>query len=181
MPLDFPSTPSVNDTYTLGNKTWTYNGTGWYLTATGSTGINATDDTTTAADHYLVFVAANGSIQLAEVSTTKLYFRPSTGQLSATDFNTLSDIAYKENIEPISNALNKVLELRGVSYEMKDSKRPALGVIAQEIEHILPEVVSENKNGLKTVSYNHIIAVLIEAIKEQQKIIDDINQKIKKL
>ena len=101
--------------------------------------------------------------------------------MSATDFNTLSDIAYKQNINPIFNALNIVLELRGVSYEMKDSKRPALGVIAQEIEHILPEVVSENKNGSKTVSYNHIIAVLIEAIKEQQKIIDDINQKIKKL
>ena len=64
---------------------------------------------------------------------------------------------------------------------MKDSKRPALGVIAQEIEHVLPEVVSQNNNGSKTVSYNHIIAVLIEAIKEQQKIIEDINQKIKKL
>ncbi len=172
MPLDFPSTPSVNDTYTLGNKTWTYNGTGWYLTATGSTGINATDDTTTAADHYLVFVAANGSIQLAEVSTTKLYFRPSTGQLSATDFNTLSDIAYKENIEPISNALNKILDMRGVSYRMKDSKKQSLGVIAQEIQNILPEVVSENDNGSKTVSYNNIIAVLIEAIKELKEEVD---------
>lgn len=172
MPLDFPSTPSVNDTYTLGNKTWTYNGTGWYLTATGSTGINATNDTTTAADHYLVFVAANGSIQLAEVSTTKLYFRPSTGQLSATDFNTLSDIAYKENIEPISNALNKILDMRGVSYRMKDSKKQSLGVIAQEIQNILPEVVSENDNGSKTVSYNNIIAVLIEAIKELKEEVD---------
>lgn len=172
MPLDFPSSPSVNDTYTLGNKTWTYNGAGWYLTATGSTGINATDDVTTAADHFPVFVAANGSIQLAEVSTTKLYFRPSTGQLSATDFNTLSDIAYKENIEPISNALNKVLDMRGVSYRMKDSKKQSLGVIAQEIEHILPEIVSKNDNGSKTVSYNHIIAVLIEAVKELKEEVD---------
>ena len=64
---------------------------------------------------------------------------------------------------------------------MKDSKKQSLGVIAQEIEHILPEVVSKNDIGLKTVSYNYIIAVLIEAIKEQQTIIEDINQKIKKL
>jgi len=47
-----------------------------------------------------------------------------------------------------------------------------LGVIAQEIQHILPEVVSENSNGSKTVSYNHIIAVLIEAIKELKEEID---------
>ena len=64
---------------------------------------------------------------------------------------------------------------------MKDSKKHSLGVIAQEIQKILPETVSENSNGSKTVSYNHIIAVLIEAIKEQQKIIDKINQKISKL
>ena len=64
---------------------------------------------------------------------------------------------------------------------MKDSKKQSLGVIAQEIENILPEVVSKNDIGLKTVSYNYIIAVLIEAIKEQQTIIEDINQKIKKL
>jgi len=147
----------------------------------GPSRINATNDTSTASDFYPVFVAATGSNQVPTSSSSKLYFRPSTGQLSATDFNTLSDLTYKENINPINNALNKILGLRGVSYEMKDSKRPALGVIAQEIEHIIPESVSENDNGLKSVSYNHIIAVLIEAIKEQQKIIDDINQKIKKL
>ena len=159
-----------------------YSGRSGFSGAAGpSTTINATDDTTTAADHYPVFVAAAGSNQTARVTTTKLYFRPSTGQLSATDFNTLSDIAYKENVDTIHNALNKVLELRGVSYQFKDSKKPALGVIAQEIENVLPEVVNQNGNGDKTVSYNHIIAVLIEAIKEQQQIIEKISQKIKNL
>ncbi len=151
-------------------------GTSGYSGYSGAAGpsstINATDDTSTVADHYPVFVAAAGSNQTAEVSTTKLYYRPSTGQLSATDFNTLSDIAYKEDIQPIQNALNKILDMRGVSYKMKDTKRKSLGVIAQEIENILPETVSKNTNGSKTVSYNNIIAVLIEAIKELKEEID---------
>ena len=158
-----------------------YSGISGYSGAASPSQLTATNDAATASDFYPVFVAATGSAQTVTATSAKLYFRPSTGQLSATDFNTLSDAVYKEDIQPINNALNKILDLRGVSYKMKDSKRPALGVIAQEIEHILPEVVSENDNGSKTVSYNHIIAVLIEAIKEQQKIIDDINQKIKKL
>ena len=150
-----------------------YSGISGYSGAAGpSTTINATDDITTATDHYPVFVAGAGTNQTAEVSTSKLYYRPSTGQLSATDFNTLSDIAYKEDIQPIQNALNKILDMRGVSYKMKDTKRKSLGVIAQEIENILPETVSKNNNGSKTVSYNNIIAVLIEAIKELKEEID---------
>ena len=99
--------------------------------------------------------------------------------MSATDFNTLSDLTYKEDIQPIQNALNKILDIRGVSYKMKDSKEQSMGVIAQEIEKILPDAVSENSNGSKTVAYNRIIAVLIEAVKEQQEIINDIYKKLK--
>jgi len=89
-----------------------------------------------------------------------------------------SDIRVKENIINIDSALEKVLKLRGVYYTRKDQedKRRNVGVIAQEVEDVLPEVVftddSENKN--KSVAYGNIIALLIEAIKEQ-------NEQIKKL
>jgi len=89
-----------------------------------------------------------------------------------------SDIRVKENIINIDSALEKVLKLRGVYYTRKDQedKKRNIGVIAQEVEDILPEVVftddSENKN--KSVAYGNIIALLIEAIKEQ-------NEQIKKL
>ena len=89
-----------------------------------------------------------------------------------------SDIRVKENIINIDSALEKVLKLRGVYYTRKDREdsRRNVGVIAQEVEDVLPEVVftddSEDKN--KSVAYGNIIALLIEAIKEQ-------NEQIKKL
>jgi hypothetical protein len=133
-----------------------------------STTINATDDTTTNASHYPVFVGAVGSNQTAEVSSTKLYFNPSTGTLNATIFNTLSDVNSKDNIETLTGALNKVISMRGVSFVWKDNRQPSIGIIAQEIEKIVPEIVNTNENGLKSVSYDSIIGLLIESIKEQQ-------------
>ena len=128
--------------------------------------INATDDTTTNSSHYPTFVAAAGSDQTAKVTTTKLYFNPSTGQLNATDFNSLSDINSKDNINTLNNALEKVLQLRGVSFTWRDNERPAIGVIAQEVEQIVPEVVHTNEEGIKSVSYDSLVALLIEALKE---------------
>jgi hypothetical protein len=124
-----------------------------------------------------VFVAAAGSNQTAKASSTKLYFNPNTGQLSATDFNSLSDITFKENIVPLENALNKVSEMRGVSYNFIDTKQKAIGVIAQEIEQILPEVVNLTAAGHKTVSYGNIVGILIEAIKELKAEVDKLKNK----
>ena len=64
--------------------------------------------------------------------------------------------------------------MRGVSFNWIDNKRPAIGIIAQEVEQIIPEVVDTNENGIKSVSYDSIIALLIESIKEQQKQIDEL-------
>ena len=69
--------------------------------ATGpSTSINATEESTTNASHYPVFLPSVGTAQTAEASSTKLYFNPSTGTLNATIFNSLSDIKSKQNIAP---------------------------------------------------------------------------------
>ena len=64
--------------------------------------------------------------------------------------------------------------MRGVEYNKIDSTEKNIGVIAQEVEKILPEVVKEDEEGMKSVAYGNITAVLIEAIKEQQKQIDEL-------
>jgi len=100
-----------------------------------------------------------------------------------------SDIRLKENITPIESALEKVSNIRGVSFDwkraaIKESNFPEgrhYGVIAQEIEKVLPEVVSTGTDDTKSVAYTEIIPVLIEAIKEQQKIIENQQAQIQKI
>ncbi|MCL5773164.1 MAG: tail fiber domain-containing protein [Firmicutes bacterium] len=92
-------------------------------------------------------------------------------------FTTASDIRFKKNVSAINKALDKILKLRGVIFEWKTKeyknknfpKGKHYGVIAQEIEKVLPEVVNTEKSGEKGVAYSEIIPVLIEAIKDQQK------------
>jgi hypothetical protein len=97
-----------------------------------------------------------------------------SGVCTATDFDALSDINYKTNIQTVSNALSKVDQLRGVTFDWKESGEPSYGVVAQELEMILPELVKGNDP--KTVNYNGIIGVLIEAIKELKEEIDQLKK-----
>ena len=128
--------------------------------------INATNDTATNASFYPVMVAASGSSQTATVTTTKLYFNPSTGDLSATNVNTLSDARLKMDFEHIDNPLEVLDQISGWKFKFKDSGRKSVGVLAQQVEKVLPELVATNPNGDKTVSYNGIIGLLVEAVKE---------------
>jgi hypothetical protein len=95
-----------------------------------------------------------------------------SGICTAQDFDALSDINYKTNILTIENALDKVNELRGVSFDWKKSGSPSYGVIAQELEDVLPELVHGEEP--KTVNYNGIIGVLIEAVKELKKEVEEL-------
>jgi len=92
-----------------------------------------------------------------------------------------SDEKLKENIITIENALEKTLQLRGVYYNKKQDelKTKKLGVIAQEVQKIIPEVVLENSEGTLSVDYGNIVGLLIEAIKEQQVQIEELKTKIK--
>ena len=91
-----------------------------------------------------------------------------------------SDVSLKENINTISDPLSKVTKLRGVSFVRKDTKQKGIGVIAQEIEKILPEVVENTTIGeYKSVAYGNIVGVLIEAIKELKTEVDDLKTKLK--
>ena len=87
-----------------------------------------------------------------------------SGIVTAVDFNSTSDQSLKTNINTVNNALDIVNELRGVSFDWKETGKPSYGVIAQELEKVLPALVSDT--NIKSVNYNGIIGVLIESIKE---------------
>jgi hypothetical protein len=90
---------------------------------------------------------------------------------SSANVTAYSDETLKYNIQTIKNALEKVCSLRGVEFNRNDleGNPHQIGVIAQEIEKIIPEVVITDSNGIKSVAYGNLIGLLIEAIKEQQK------------
>ena len=101
----------------------------------------------------------------------------SSGNATATgDITAYSDIRIKTNIETITDALDKVIALRGVYYNRTDNGDTAqkLGVIAQEIQKILPQVVQEQSDGMLSVAYGNMAALFIEAIKEQQSQIEEL-------
>ena len=99
-----------------------------------------------------------------------------TGDVSAPNFNSTSDSQLKDNIKQINSALDKVDSIRGVTFNWKDSGKASMGVIAQEIEPIAPEVVSEI-DGYKAVNYDGLIGLLIESIKELKQEIEDLKYK----
>jgi trimeric autotransporter adhesin len=90
-------------------------------------------------------------------------------------FYIASDGRYKKNIAPLQTALDKVMGLKGVSYEWKEKngvgKGRDIGFIAQDVESVIPELVHTDDRGYKSVAYDKITPVLVEAIKEQQKTI----------
>ena len=87
----------------------------------------------------------------------------------------LSSRRSKTNIRKVQDALDKVADLRGVTFDWKDSGRHDIGLIAEEVGKVVPEVVTYEDNGIdaKSLDYAHLVALIIEAIKEQQRMIDD--------
>jgi hypothetical protein len=89
-----------------------------------------------------------------------------------------SDIRYKSNIKRLTGALDTVKQLKGVTYNYKGNERTSIGFIAQEVEPVLPEVVSTDADGFKSIGYANIVALLSEAIKEQQVMIEQLKARI---
>ena len=102
------------------------------------------------------------------------------GPLLVDDDATTSDARLKENIETIPDALDMVSELRGVQFDWKSSGRSDIGLIAQEVEEVLPECVTE-VDDVKGVKYGNIVGLLIESIKELRGEITDLQEQIKEL
>jgi len=145
------------------------------VNAINSIGSTLQNDTSTDSDFFLVFTdQTTGVEQTFTVANTKLYFNPSTGTLNSTNFNSVSDRNQKENIHDLVSAIDIVNQIRPVSFNWKEDGKLSYGVIAQEIEEVLPELVNTNSLGVKSVAYSQIIPFLVQVIQEQHKEIQNI-------
>jgi hypothetical protein len=191
----------VNNTVGAANSVLTANGSGgwsWQPVVSGGggaiSGINVTQDDT-GIRYPLLAAGTNSSTTTQYVDATALVYNTSSnclgigsltptskldiigdvkvvGIVTASDFNSSSDIKLKTNIQRIANPIEKVLQINGVSFNWKESGKATMGVIAQEVEAVLPELVSDTDP--KSVNYNGLIGLLIECAKDQQRQIDEL-------
>lgn len=130
--------------------------------------------TATGGTNNYAAIFEQGNVGIGTTSPTyKLHV---VGKIKTDNINETSDMRLKKNVNTIENALVKVQLLRGVSFNWKTEEfkernfdtLPQIGLIAQEVEKVLPQIVDTDKEGYKSVEYSKLVALLIEAIKEQQ-------------
>jgi len=177
---------------------WIASGNG-YIDTTGSLGVggtlgvsgsvtlgNAAADTTTITAQLTGsqggYFAGSVGIGIAPNSSYGLILpnNAQTGQIKASAYVTYSDERIKTNIKPIDGAIEKVRSMQGVTYNLKTGGSPEVGLIAQEMQIILPEIV-DSQSELLGIDYSRLTPILIEAIKDQQKQIDLLQREINKL
>lgn len=134
----------------------------------------------TSGSTSVVYIPSSGNLGIGTTNaTSKLTVSGNvfvTGIITATEFNFSSDIRLKENIQKIDNPIDKIVRIEGVTFDWKSNNKPSMGVIAQNIEEVLPQLVSGDDS--KTVNYNGIIGLLIECVKTQQEQIDDLTKRL---
>ena len=145
----------------------------------GATNANITSMTATGAVNM---ATTSGNVGIGTASPT--YTLDVTGNIRATstvyaaNFDNVSDVSLKSNIEPLANSLGILTKLTPVSFDWIKTGEKQFGLIAQEVEKVLPEIVKyQASDGVKSVSYIQLIAFLIAAVQELQKQIDDINNR----
>lgn len=103
------------------------------------------------------------------------------GKIKCTEILQVSDGRLKNIVAPIQNALKKIMSLKGITYQWKDTakgEKVEMGLIAQDVENIFPEVVTNDNEGNKSIAYSKMVAPLIEAIKEQQLQIEALKKEV---
>jgi len=159
---------NVNPTFTFNPATGTVAANNFVGDGSQLTGTETTVAVNGGANSSLsVLFTGITAGQLTSANThTALLYNPSIGTLFATDFDSTSDERLKKNIKPIEGALEKVSKLVGVEFDWINTDKKSIGVIAQQVEEVVPELVHTNSKGYKSVSYGNLAALLIEAIKE---------------
>jgi hypothetical protein len=149
---------------------------------------NDTNDTNWSTDNpYLAMTiqptdTANAAV-IGINNTNPAHALDVVGNVRGSAIIATSDLRLKENIKPLENSLDKILAMQGVSYNLIDdeNKVTQVGVVAQEIEKVLPEVVVTDADDMKSVAYGNITAVLIEAVKELQQQVNDLKATVEEL
>lgn len=119
-----------------------------------------------------------GNIRLMNESSTRPGSLIADGDVTAFKISQSSDERLKKNISTIDHGLEKVKGLRGVNYKLLRDNTDHVGLIAQEVEQIVPEVVSEDSEGMKSVNYGALVGVLIEAVKELSQEVESLKAKL---
>jgi len=190
----FSNTTGTNNTasgyYSLYSNTTGTNNTGLGKNARASA-VDATNQTvigyeaTGQADNSVVL--GNDSVTavyMAEDSGAKVYAGEGsfTGDMTiGGDVNVSSDARLKSNIISLGSTLSKLLLIDGKSYTMKKDGDKKIGVLAQDIQKVFPELVTEDDNEMLAVNYQGLVPVLINAIKEQQSEIDTYRNEVSEL
>ena len=123
-------------------------------------------------------ITPTGEVNIGGNYTQTTYKMRVTGTVAATHFDSLSDLKLKTNVKQIQNPIETVKKIDGVTFNWKEDNDPSMGVIAQNVEKILPEIVSGD--DVKSVNYSGLIGLLIETVKDQQKQIDELRGLIDK-
>ena len=169
--LDF-----TNATYSnirVGNITLNAVTTGVWNGSTVAVAYGGTGTTTSTGTGSVVLSESptlTGTLSAAEISAT--------GNVTSPYFYSQSDINLKKDLSPITDALGIVKSLDGYKFKWKNNDAESIGLIAQYVETVLPMLIGTAPDGSKTVLYNGIIAILLEAIKAQQVQIDEIKAKL---
>jgi hypothetical protein len=144
--------------------------------------INSSSDFVIATDVDDKDFIIKGQDSTSEITALTIDMSAAGAATFNNDVTAFSDERLKEDIQPISGGLDKVMQLQGVTYKRNDVKdaKTQIGVIAQQVEPILPEVVltAEDEMGTKSVDYAKMTAVLIEAVKELKQEITQLKQQI---
>jgi hypothetical protein len=161
-------------------------GAGSYNSTTGVITVNAAPVTSVAGKTGAVTLAIADTSGLQTALDGKFSASGGTisgnvsvsGTVTATgDITAFSDERTKMNVDTITEAIYKVKAMRGVSYVSKFDMGEHIGVIAQEIERVVPEVVHTHSNGLKSVAYQNLVGLLIEAIKDLEARISELEHR----
>ena len=164
--------PGVNQ---AGNQNTTGNAD-TATTATTATNITLAAESSDTTCFPVFATAATGN--QAPKTSSNLTYDSVDEILSCTDFNTTSDINLKKDIEIVTNANEILNQINGVNFTWIKSNKPSVGIIAQEIEKVLPQLVHERSDtGTKSVNYNGLIGVLIEAVKELSQKVEELERK----
>jgi len=150
------SESGITVTYQDGDNTLDFDVADWSLTIDGDASGTATITNLGNTTLTLDITTITGDVVVG-------------GDVSAANFNSTSDVALKKNLSVIESPIEKLSKLNGYTFNWKQNDQEAIGIVAQEIEKVFPQMVVTGQDGIKRVSYDSLIPVLLEAIKELAK------------
>ncbi len=197
----YSNTTGSRNTY-IGYNAGRYNTAGTnnvflgYYAGQNETGSNRLYIDISGGDNPLIYgefdnkiLTINGSLGINNKTNIGSYSLYVAGEAYTTGVWGSSDIRWKRNIMPIHDPLQKISRLRGITYEWKTDEYPdmgfaegrQIGLIAQEVEPVIPELVQTDDDGYKAVSYEKLTPILVEAVKEQQSQLEELRAQIEAL